>query len=153
MKHLLYASVYIISMFLTSVSNVAHPGTFSTGSTGLFVWKCPLSAPPLCSKACLQVDPYNNRDCDWSALPRPSSHKVSLTSPALLERQTQLVLLAKVLGAWMFSWRHVSCVAPMMDGANCGYTFTPTHPTCSSIDGGWLSCLFWMKASGPNDVF
>lgn len=70
--------------------------------------------------------------------------KRSQTILALLETQTQLVLQAKVLAAWMFRWRHVSCVVPMMDGANSGYTFTPAHPTCSSVGGDWLSyCLRW----------
>lgn len=48
--------------------------------------------------ACLPISPFNKGNCDWSSLPHSSGHKVSLTTPALLERQTQLVLQHKVLG-------------------------------------------------------
>lgn len=54
-------------------------------STTLFLWKYPnlhaVTPPPYPPPpvGCLPVNSYDNRNCDWSAPPRSSSHKVSLT--------------------------------------------------------------------------
>lgn len=45
--------------------------------------------------------------------PGPVAIRSHLRSMPLLERQTQLALPAKVLGAVMFAWRHVSCIVSL----------------------------------------
>lgn len=69
-------------------------------------------------------------------LPYLGSHKVSLTCLALLERQTQLVLQAKVLGA--FDVQLAPCVLCCSHDGWSKFWVThllPTHPTCSSVGG------------------
>lgn len=119
--------------------------SFFRQPTALFVWKMPPSAPPL----------VGSKPAHWSI---PTTMEIVIDLPYLgpVARRSHLLSLPYWKGKHSWCYKPKCSVlgcsvgamclvlSPMMDGENSGYTFTPSHPTCSSVGGDWLSLSFFL---------
>lgn len=123
-------------------------GTSFRQSTGLFVWKCtPLHPVFFVSK--------------------PAHRSILLTIQIVIDLPYlgPGAIRSHLLPLPYWKGKHSWCCRPkclalgcsvgamclVHDGwMNSGYTFTPTHPTCSPVGGDGLSYCFWSELGSPS---
>lgn len=140
----------VVCVFLQKTTGV---GTSFRQSTGLFVWKfTPLNPVFFVSKPAhrsILITIQIVIDLPYLGPGAIRSHLLSLPywkgkhswccRPKCLALGCSVGAMCLVHDGWM----------------NSGYTFTPTHPTCSPVGGDWLSYCFWwaLGSPSPSDVF